>query len=380
MSDFGANCMRKEHTFYSFISLMLMLLVCMSGGVLAEDANETISETEEEQISVPSNPIIGLLYNGTVDLESSLSVQAESGSSYTIPGNTPIGALEALLNAGAIDKLTIGDELMEKKGTLLLHGIGNLSSGDGNGWYVKVNGERLEDVVLAETMGLSRYTLKEGDVVLYTLGDPKGMASDSKAYLTVTIRTIREAEPEPVKEPSGESTPDGETGESTPASDTETEQQPAEEAESVSDETAKEEKPEKTTNGSQEILYTGSMSLPSGTITIETTGGEYDINAATPLGLLHELLEDDKISDLNVNDKAMKKGGILILEGLNDYQFTGDKTWFVLVNNALLKDYLYDTEGLNIYKIKSGDEVGYYFGEPAEPADAAQAKLVITIE
>lgn len=50
------------------------------------------------------------------------------------------------------------------------------------------------------------------------------------------------------------------------------------------------------------------MSLPSGTITIETTGGDYDINAATPLGILHELLEDDKISDLTVSDKAMKKG------------------------------------------------------------------------
>lgn len=371
--------MRKNHAFYSFITLMLMLLVCMPGGVLAEDTEETITEPEEEQTPVPSNPVIGLLYNGTVDPESSISVTTESGSSYTIPGNTPIGALEALLSAGAIDKLSIGDELMEKKGTLLLHGIGNLSSGDGNGWYVKVNGERLEDVVLAETMGLSRYTLKEGDVVLYTLGDPKGMASDSKAYLTVTIGMIREAEPEPVKEPSGESTPDEETGESTPESDGETEQ-PAAETERVSDETTEEEKPEKTTNGSQEILYSGSMSLPSGTVTIETTGGEYDIDAATPLGLLYELLEDDKISALNVHDKAMKKGGILILEGIDDYQFTGDKTWFVLVNNALLKDYLYDTEGLNVYKIKSGDEVGYYFGEPSEPADAAQAKLVITIE
>ncbi len=357
-------------------------MVCIPGGVLAEGPDEIISKPEVTQTPVPSDPILGLIYNGTVDVKSSISVVADSGISYTIPGNTPIGVLEALMNSGAIEKLSIGDELMEKKGTLLLYGIGNLSSGNGNGWFVKVNGERLEDVVLAETMGLSRYTLKEGDVVLYTLGDPKGMVSESKAYLTVTIGMVDEAEPEPVKEPSAVNTSE-ENDEITEITEINTDTKPEQsddEAEHVSDETPEDQKPEKTASGGQEVLYTGSMSLPSGTITIETTGGDYDINAATPLGILHELLEDDKISDLTVSDKAMKKGGILILEGINDYQFTGDKTWFVLVNNVLLKDYLYDEEGLNIYKIKAGDEVGYYFGEPSEPASAAQVKLVITIE
>lgn len=374
--------MQKNHALCSIFSLLLLLMVCIPGGVLAEGPDEIISEPEETQTPVPSDPILGLIYNGTVDVKSSISVVADSGISYTIPGNTPIGVLEALMNSGAIEKLSIGDELMEKKGTLLLYGIGNLSSGNGNGWFVKVNGERLEDVVLAETMGLSQYTLKEGDVVLYTLGDPKGMVSESKAYLTVTIGMVDEAEPEPVKEPSAVNTSE-ENDESAEITDINTDtkpQQSDDEAEHVSDETPEDQKPEKTTSGGQEVIYTGSMSLPSGTITIETTGGDYDINAATPLGILHELLEDDKISDLTVSDKAMKKGGILILEGINDYQFTGDKTWFVLVNNVLLKDYLYDEEGLNIYKIKAGDEVGYYFGEPSEPASAAQVKLVITIE
>ncbi|ABD41308.1 hypothetical protein Mhun_1577 [Methanospirillum hungatei JF-1] len=374
--------MQKNHALCSIFSLLLLLMVCIPGGVLAEGPDEIISEPEETQTPVPSDPILGLIYNGTVDVKSSISVVADSGISYTIPGNTPIGVLEVLMNSGAIEELSIGDELMEKKGTLLLYGIGNLSSGNGNGWFVKVNGERLEDVVLAETMGLSRYTLKEGDVVLYTLGDPKGMVSESKAYLTVTIGMVDEAEPEPVKEPSAVNTSE-ENDESAEITDINTDtkpQQSDDEAEHVSDETPEDQKPEKTTSGGQEVIYTGSMSLPSGTITIETTGGDYDINAATPLGILHELLEDDKISDLTVSDKAMKKGGILILEGINDYQFTGDKTWFVLVNNVLLKDYLYDEEGLNIYKIKAGDEVGYYFGEPSEPASAAQVKLVITIE
>ncbi|MCA1917653.1 hypothetical protein [Methanospirillum hungatei] len=374
--------MRKNQVLCSIISLLLLLMVCIPGGVLAEEPDEIISEPEGTQTPVPSEPILGLIYNGTVDVQSSISVTADSGVSYTIPGNTPIGVLVTVMNAGAIEKLSIGDELMEKKGTLLLYGIGNLSSGNGNGWFVKVNGERLEDVVLAETMGLSRYALKEGDVVLYTLGDPKGMVSESKAYLTVTIGRVNEAEPEPVQEPSaGNSTE--ETDESAEITDTNTDTytgQSDEEEEPLSDETPEDQKPEKTTSGGQEVLYTGSLSLPSGTITIETTGGDYDINAATPLGILHKLLEDDKISDLTVSDKAMKKGGILILEGINDYQFTGDKTWFVLVNNVLLKDYLYDEEGLNVYTIKAGDEVGYYFGEPSEPASAAQVKLVITIE
>ena len=370
--------MQKIHAICTVIFMMFIIL-CQPGSVYAQEIGET-TDSSHESPDVSSSQITGLLYNGTVDPESSSTITAESGSSYTIPGNTPIGILSSLEKAGAVESLAIGDELMKKKGTLLLYGIGNLSSGDGNGWFVKVNGKRLEDVVLAETEGLSRYTLTEGDVVLYTLGDPNSMVSESKAYLTVTVGKIREAEPEPVTESSANETTPASDEISTPESSATPLERMTEETDQVSADTPEKPVQEKKSDGGQELLYSGSLPLTSGTITIETTGGEYDINAATPLGILHTLLKDGKISSLSVSDKAMKKGNILILEGINDYHFSGDKTWFVLVNDVLLKDYLNDEEGLNVYTIKTGDKIGYYFGEPSQPADAAQVRLDVTIE
>jgi len=90
--------MQKNHALCSIFSLLLLLMVCIPGGVLAEGPDEIISEPEETQTPVPSDPILGLIYNGTVDVKSSISVVADSGISYTIPGNTPIGVLEETLH------------------------------------------------------------------------------------------------------------------------------------------------------------------------------------------------------------------------------------------------------------------------------------------
>lgn len=132
----------------------------------------------------------------------------------------------------------------------------------------------------------------------------------------------------------------------------------------------------------QEDLFSGTFSLPSGIVNITaSSGGDYEIEGATPLGLLQKLKEDSKIAEISVSDRAMRKGGILLLEGINDYYYTGDKTWFVVVNDYQVKDYLYpETDGLNVYKIKAGDKVGYYFGEPSKPADDAEVKMLVTIE
>lgn len=377
--------MQRLQRSLSVIHLLFIVLLFCSGISFAEDTDDVMPDTEITDIKETSSDIVGLLYNGTVDTKGSLSVLSYSGTSYTVPGNTPIGILQILQEAGTINKLSIGDELMEKKGILLLDGIGNLSFGDEAGWYVKVNGERLEDVVLSETMGLNRYLLNEGDVVLFILGDPKGMVSESKAYLTVTVGEIHEVLAEPVSTNQGNETVKPEqdtlnvtTNEDLPKLNEKT-------VEEIEKESSPDESDTKSSNtsstGDQEILYGGSFSLPSGIVNITTTGGDYEIDGDTPLGLLKKLMDDDKISDISVSDKSMRKGGILFLEGINDYHFSGDKTWFVLVNNILLKDYLYpDTDGLNVYTLKTGDEVGFYFGEPARPAEDAEAKLIITIE
>lgn len=378
-----AEIMHIHYRFLKIFAVLLLFLVCIPGGAYAEETETPITDTHDEPVMEESSGIVGLLYNGTIDPDSSVTVIADSGATYATPGNTPMGVLQSLENSGAITKISVIDGLMTKKRILLLDGIGNLSSRDENGWFVKVNGERLEDVVLSEMMGLNRYILKEGDVVLYSLGDPKGMVSESKAYLTVAIGTIREPSPKPqteetdtnlsdVKEENFTPIPTGLPFDEVNEKTTSSNQIKASEGESDCSE-----KPVSETRGS---LYDGTLSLPSGVVTIATSGGDYDIDATTPLGILQKLMEDDQISDISVSDRAMKKGGILFLEGINDHHFSGDKTWFVLVNNVLLKDYLYpETDGLNTYRIKSGDEVGYYFGEPSRPADDAEVKMIITI-
>lgn len=377
--------MQRLQRSLSVIHLLFIVLLFCSGLSFAEDTDDVMPDTEITDIKETSSDIVGLLYNGTVDTKGSLSVLSYSGTSYTVPGNTPIGILQILQEAGTINKLSIGDELMEKKGILLLDGIGNLSFGDEAGWYVKVNGERLDDVVLSETMGLNRYLLNEGDVVLFILGDPKGMVSESKAYLTVTVGEIHEVLAEPVSTNQGNETVKPEQGTLNVTTNEDLPKLNEKTVEEIEKESSPDESDTKSSNtsstGDQEILYSGSFSLPSGIVNITTTGGDYEIDGDTPLGLLKKLMDDDKISDISVSDKSMRKGGILFLEGINDYHFSGDKTWFVLVNNILLKDYLYpDTDGLNVYGLKTGDEVGFYFGEPARPAEDAEAKLIITIE
>ena len=44
-------------------------MVCIPGGVLAEGPDEIISKPEVTQTPVPSDPILGLIYNGTVDVK-----------------------------------------------------------------------------------------------------------------------------------------------------------------------------------------------------------------------------------------------------------------------------------------------------------------------
>ena len=348
-----------------------VMALCLPAGVFAEDS-EIIEDAE------PAETIdtwVGLVYNGTVSPTGSLAVTANSGSQYRIPANTPIGVLESLQQSGEISGFSIGDELMISRGILILNGINGHSNDPENGWYVKVNGIRLEDFVLSERMGLNRYSLTEGDVLLYVLGDPQAMVSESLAYLTVTIGEVTLTDDS--TDISFETTGEESEPEFLENSDTD-------DITLLDDRThtdLKDEEPESTAPETGDGFYTGSFPRPSGVVEIETDGADHEIEAATPIGLLHELVSKGKISSVEFSDRAMNKAGILILEGINEYRYSGDKTWFVYVNGRLLKDYLNpDTDGLNIYKLSSGDEIGYYFGEPAQPVHEAAVSMIITLE
>ena len=137
----------------------------------------------------------------------------------------------------------------------------------------------------------------------------------------------------------------------------------------------------KTSASGQNILYEGTMSVPSGNVNVTADSGmDYDISANTPLGLLQMLFTDGKIGSLSISDRGMNKAGILSLTGIDDYQY-GDETWFVQINDNTLKDYLNPgTDGFNIKTIGSGDVVTYYYGKQDQVAKIAKAAIYITLK
>ena len=350
---------------------ILVISLCLPTGVLAEDSDIIEDAEPAETIDTWG----GLVYNGTVSPAGSLAVTANSGSQFNIPANTPIGVLESLKRSGEISGYSIGDELMNTRGILVINEINSHPNDPENGWYVKVNGIRLEDFVLSERMGLNRYSLKEGDVLLYVLGDPQSMVSESFAYLTITIGEVTLTDESQVV--SNET----EREESEPEYQEDSNSDNSTLIEGNTQTDLIDEEPESKASDTGDGFYTGSYPRPSGVVEVETDGSDYEIESATPIGLLHELFSNGKLSSVELSDRAMNKAGILILEGINEYRYSGDKTWFVYVNGILLKDYLNPgTDGLNIYRLSSGDEIGYYYGEPAQPVQEAAVSMIITLD
>jgi len=129
------------------------------------------------------------------------------------------------------------------------------------------------------------------------------------------------------------------------------------------------------------MIYSGVLPLPEGMVNItDSAGVEYEIPVNTPLGILQMLLMDKKVQNICINDRGMHKGGILILEGINEFFNTATKVWFVRVNGNLLEDYANPkTDGLNIFSLMAGDTVSYYYGDPAGSLQDAEAVIVVTL-
>ena len=187
------------------------------------------------------------------------------------------------------------------------------------------------------------------------------------APVTTTVEPTIEptAEPTPVLTPSEE--PVNETGNLTNTTDL------------IEDGPLPEPAIQKSTDN--RMLYSGVYALPNGTVNItDSSGIEYEIPVNTPLGLLHMLHADKKVNNLCIDDRGMHKGGILILEGINEFFNTATKVWFVRVNGRLLEDYVNPrTDGLNIYLLMAGDTISYYYGDPVGSLQDAEATIVVTL-
>jgi len=123
----------------NLLIIVLMLLILIPMGMA--DENSTVSD-DNNKIS-PDSTEPGLIYNGTLNTKSEVSVKATSGETYSVNGNSPVGILEILRSDGKILNYSFDDSLMKNRGILILDGINGIKPDQDKGWYVKVNGERL---------------------------------------------------------------------------------------------------------------------------------------------------------------------------------------------------------------------------------------------
>ena len=385
-----------------------------------------------------------VIFSGQIPYgDGNVSIRSDSGVLYQIPAMTPVGIIQALAGTGMIASYRIGDELVDKRGIFTLDGINSYSVNEQDAWFVLVNGVQLREYLLPSVEGLNTYLLKDGDDVLFAYGDPTLPSSAAKALIWVQVGSkngvmqfvspsammgqyaispipvvstpVPTAVPVveatavstpvptavPVVEAANVSTPvptavpvveatvvptpvDTPTGEVSPVL-TPTEE-PVNETGNLTNLTELVEglpEPTPTTQnpGDNRMLYSDVYALSNGTVNItDSSGIEYEIPVNTPLGVLHMLLLDKKIQNLCVDDRGMHKGGILILEGINEFFNTATKVWFVRVNGDLLEDYANPkTDGLNLYLLMAGDTVSYYYGNPTGSLQDAEAMIVVTL-
>jgi hypothetical protein len=130
----------------------------------------------------------------------------------------------------------------------------------------------------------------------------------------------------------------------------------------------------------QEVLYDGTISLPSGNVNVTADSGmEYDVGANTPIGLLQILSTDGKVPSVMIDDQGMRKGNILTIGSIAGYQW-GEEAWFVQINGATLQDYITSADGLNIKTFGSGDTITYYYGKLDQSPESAKAAIYMKIE
>jgi len=428
------NQMRKRGIVRSWVwGILIMLLVtailpsCFGAGTPVQPVQNQV-----------------VIFSGQIPYgEGNVSIRSDSGTLYQIPAMTPLGIIQALAGTGMISRYRVGEELYNKRGIFTLDGVNSYEVTGQDAWFVLVNGVQLREYLLPSHEGLNTYLLKDGDDVLFAYGDPTMPAIAAKALIWVQVGSKNGvmqfispsammgqymisqipmvstpaptvvSTPVPVVESTVVSTPAPTvvppaspvvespvnttpvptvvpttapvvepTPEPTPVPsedmvhDTTNLTNASVQVEGLPEPSPTAQKPE-----DNRMLYSGVFALPEGTVNVTVSSGiDYEIPVNTPLGVLHMLLKDSKITNLCIDDRGMHKGGILILEGINEYFNTATKIWFVRVNGTLLEDYANPkTDGLNKFLLMAGDTVSYYYGDPAGSLQDAEAMIVVTL-
>lgn len=128
-----------------------------------------------------------------------------------------------------------------------------------------------------------------------------------------------------------------------------------------------------------EVIYEGPLTLSDEVVAIPSYNSDksYDVAKNTPLGILGSVSG----LSLKVSDKKFDGMGILLLDGINSFEYDKSKgtTWVCEVNGVTLDDYGNpETDGLNKRIISPDDTVAFYYGTKPITADNALASVIFS--
>ena len=138
---------------------------------------EDVTAEPTEYLPEPSAQALGMqtsepvvLFDGTVALTEGTFECEASGTTYTVPNNTPLGALQAVAERRGFT-YAVTDKKWEASEVLLLDDIGEyVYVKKGPEWACYVNGDK-KDGYSGRDYGLNVIELAEDDVVIYCYGE-----------------------------------------------------------------------------------------------------------------------------------------------------------------------------------------------------------------
>ncbi|HHU77004.1 MAG TPA: hypothetical protein GXZ24_08970 [Firmicutes bacterium] len=161
----------------SLLAIMLAVL-CAMFVFMAVVPQSVIAETQ----------IVDVLYDGTMVLAPSETFEVtayNSGKTYIVGKNTPLGALQAAADANGFT-YAVTDKNYDKSGALLLDDVGSYSYKPGS-WYACVN-DILKDGFNNSEGALNLIELMDGDRVEFYYSTVKGDLNAMKAAATAAVK------------------------------------------------------------------------------------------------------------------------------------------------------------------------------------------------
>ncbi len=308
--------LEKKIQYVLFILMVCLLLV--PPAVATEALGDTGVNQVEDALELSTQTLVQateavILFDGTIVLTKGTfeCVAYNSGATYTVPNNTPLGVLQAVAEREGFT-YAVTDKRWGYDEVLLLDDIGEYTNAGGK-WFCYVNGE-MKDGFKNHDAGLNVIELAEGDEIVFCYGE-NPTPDDADVLIRIIV-----------------------AGEATGAV----------------------------------ILFDGTVALTEGTFECmaQNSGVTYNVPNNTPLGVLQAVAERKGFT-YAVTDKKWDASKVLLLDDIGEYKYVkGGSKWVCYVNGVEKDGYDGQEYGLNVVVLVEDDEVIYCYGENPTPDDA----------